>query len=137
MDSVSIEVLRKGNRRSPESIRGPDETPEIDSEEQQRPLLCRQCRLEITSRDLAIEVDGRHQHTFFNPAGILFEIGCFGDAPGCAVFGEATTYFAWFPGYAWRFALCRGCKEHLGWTFESSQSMGFYGLILNKLVEGD
>lgn len=25
---------------------------------------------------------------------------------------------SWFPGYAWRLAVCPQCGAHMGWTFE-------------------
>lgn len=79
------------------------------------------------------EIDGAHQHTFFNPAGIVFEIGCFTQANGCMAAGPPSTEFSWFKGFAWRYVLCSGCFTHLGWLFESSQS-SFHGLILKRLL---
>jgi len=98
-----------------------------------RAVLCRQCRAEITSQRHAIDVAGSHDHTFFNPAGIIFEIGCFGRADGCRVVGPPTTEFSWFAGHAWSYALCAGCKCHLGWFFQGSGA-GFFGLINKKLI---
>jgi hypothetical protein len=88
----------------------------------------------ITAHERAIEVESRHRHTFFNPHGILFEIGCFSTAPGCINNGIPTTEFAWFPGFAWRFSSCARCERHLGWHFLSEDN-GFWGLILNRLTE--
>ena len=101
-----------------------------------RVLRCRSCGHPVTSRDRAIEVAGGHRHTFFNPAGIVFELGCFAAAPGCAVAGIPTDEFSWFAGHVWRVALCGGCGRHLGWKFSSGDG-GFYGLILPQLVEDD
>ncbi|AMD91922.1 hypothetical protein [Desulfomicrobium orale] len=53
-------------------------------------------------------------------------------APGCRFEGEFTEAFTWFPGYAWRFALCAGCGTHLGWEFRDRTS-GFAGLIVTEL----
>jgi hypothetical protein len=91
----------------------------------------------VTSRDDAVEVAGKHRHTFFNPAGILFEIGCFGAASGCANEGTPTTEFSWFPGYAWRYSFCLACGAHLGWQFVSGDGPTFWGLVLSRLIEGD
>ncbi|MFW2368920.1 MAG: cereblon family protein [Desulforhopalus sp.] len=96
-------------------------------------IFCKACGLTVTSRDQKIGVQGSHRHTFFNPAGIVFELGCFAQAPGCSLAGEPTSEFTWFAGYVWSFALCRKCKAHLGWFFEKD-STTFYGLILAKLV---
>lgn len=69
-----------------------------------------------------------------NPSGIEFRFGCFDDAPGCGGWGESSTFFTWFSGYAWQIVLCRGCAIHLGWVFRSEGDV-FYGLLLDRLRE--
>jgi len=98
-------------------------------------ILCRACSHTITTGDQQIEVAGSHRHTFFNPVGIVYELGCFARAPGCSLAGEASAEFSWFAGYVWRIALCGKCGIHLGWRFQSAE-MSFYGLILSHLQSG-
>jgi hypothetical protein len=100
--------------------------------EEEKVVVCRDCRHPITTVDALRSIDGSRTHTFFNPIGIVFEIICFSAAPGCAIHGPASTNFSWFSGFTWRLALCRNCLAHLGWYFESSDSF-FFGLILQKL----
>jgi hypothetical protein len=102
-----------------------DETREREDEV----LRCRACEAEITREDERIEMSGAHAHTFVNPHGHVFEIGCFARAPGCAVLGPGSAFFSWFPGYAWRIAVCSQCRTHLGWSFGD-----FWGLILPRLA---
>ena len=98
-------------------------------------LLCLACGHPITSLRERISAGGAHQHTFANPAGFVFRIGCFGRAPGCVQSGPPPTLeHTWFPGRAWRCALCGGCRTHLGWAFQDGNS-GFFGLILDRLLE--
>ncbi|MBU1566977.1 MAG: hypothetical protein KJ630_15310 [Proteobacteria bacterium] len=97
-------------------------------------ICCLACGGVITARDQKIQVSGSHAHTFFNPAGIVFQLGCFQEAPGCQAFGETSSEFTWFPGHFWRIALCRQCRTHLGWLF-AMEGNTFYGLILTKLRE--
>jgi hypothetical protein len=97
-------------------------------------IWCRFCGSEVTGTDQKIAVHGSHTHTFFNPTGIVFELGCFSAAPGCRKAGEATSEFTWFAGHVWRIALCRRCNSHLGWFFEKGDQ-SFYGLILTKIRE--
>ena len=104
---------------------------ELDKEEY---LLCRHCHQIITSTAEMIEVQNSHQHTFVNPEGILFEIGCFGRAKGCWHVGYSTEVFSWFKGFRWRVAVCCKCFTHLGWLYTSFGNESFHGLILNCLV---
>src|SRR5512147_3085729 len=78
-------------------------------------LVCTQCRNLVTSRASAISMAGSHAHTFANPHGFEFRIGCFADAPGCQEVSEESAYWTWFPGFVWRVCVCRQCGMHLGW----------------------
>lgn len=97
-------------------------------------LLCRQCLQFITSKADMIEVQRSHWHTFANPEGILFEIGCFRKAKGCWYVGPAIKEFSWFTGFSWRVAICSKCLTHLGWLYTSFDDESFHGLILDRLV---
>jgi hypothetical protein len=97
-------------------------------------ILCRRCGHPITRPKDRTVVDGNYRHTFANPSGRVFEIGCFSDAQGCGSSGLYTDEFTWFRGYQWRLALCRACFVHLGWQFTAvGGSGGFWGLILDRL----
>lgn len=100
-------------------------------------ILCKACGHRITSIDYIISVGGQHRHTFTNPAGLTFEIGCFSHADGCYVYGVPTPHYTWFPGFSWCFAFCSRCATHLGWLYRSSLSgrEGFFGLIAARLIE--
>ena len=81
-----------------------------DEKEESRPseaIYCRTCGGVVTDKEQKVAVHGSHTHTFFNPAGIVFELGCFSAAPGCHSAGVASSEFTWFAGYVWRFSLCR------------------------------
>jgi hypothetical protein len=99
-------------------------------------LVCARCRGLVTSRASAISMSGSHAHTFANPHGIEFRIGCFADAPGCLEQGEESGYWTWFAGFTWQVCICRQCGEHLGWLFRSTDA-SFYGLILDRLLQAD
>jgi hypothetical protein len=124
-------LLQPGMLRRDEPAQMPDER---DLKKEERSILCRECLAEITSLESCIEVEGTHRHTFFNPYGLLFEIGCFSAAPGVVVSGKPTEEFSWFPGFLWQHALCASCGAHLGWMYSSANAT-FFGLILNRLLE--
>ncbi|MDJ0783351.1 MAG: cereblon family protein [Desulfosarcinaceae bacterium] len=107
----------------------------LESADPEAVILCRRCGHLITRPKYKIDVNGAHHHTFANPSGRVFEIGCFRSAEGCGPSGGWTDEFTWFRGHLWRLALCRACFVHLGWQFgPSSGSGGFWGLILNRLA---
>lgn len=110
-------------------------TDEVALEEPSREsyLRCRRCHQIITSTSEMIEASGCHQHTFVNPEGLLFEIGCFRKAIGCWYIGPATEEFTWFKGFQWKVAVCSRCLIHLGWFYVSSDNESFHGLIIDRL----
>ena len=119
----------------------PLDLPEIDEEDapddaaNDRHLVCAGCRNPITHSRYRTAREGQHRHVFFNPHGLVFEIGCFSQASGCLQAGRSTSEFTWFPGYAWQITLCSACTLHLGWRFQSEDGDGFYGFILSCLLE--
>ncbi|MBF0368668.1 MAG: hypothetical protein HQL52_04345 [Magnetococcales bacterium] len=116
----------------------PNHQEEPDQEEvhkEEEALCCRDCLQPITTLKERIEKDGKHQHTFFNPHGVVFRIGCFARAPGCVNVGELSGEFSWFRGTLWQISLCRQCQTHLGWRFSGQEGTLFFGLILARLVQ--
>jgi hypothetical protein len=105
-----------------------------EEERDERLILCRECLFPITREEARTSISGAFQHTFANPAGIVFTIGCFSTAEGCAYVGPASDEFTWFNGFAWRVGVCRGCLAHLGWYFAAPSGAAFWGLILDHLI---
>ena len=129
--------LKQPSDKAPGSAPMGGESPAaVDQTDSGSFLLCANCLHLITPRQAAISVNGAHRHTFANPHGLVFTIGCFQQAPGCGAASEATAEFSWFAGFYWRVAVCAACLSHLGWRF-SSDGSAFYGLILDRLVESD
>jgi hypothetical protein len=87
----------------------------------------------VTNDEARIAVDGAHSHRFTNPAGITYDVVCFASARGCYVEGEPTTDFTWFVGYAWSYAKCGSCHQHLGWYYQGASK--FFGLIADQLID--
>lgn len=124
-------LLQKYSRES--GRRGKPESEPVEEDTRDRPVLCRECRNLITFHHHKIEVDSSFRHTFFNPAGIVYEIGCFKEAKGCYIQGRGETEFSWFGNAVWKYAHCGVCLEHLGWHYTTSLT-SFYGLILSQLL---
>ena len=101
-------------------------------DEPTRWLECLHCKQKVTRTSDRVEVDGKHLHSFINPLGVIYRIGCFGSAVGVVEVGEASDDFTWFAGHVWRVAICLGCERHLGWGFHGGESQ-FYGLVLAQL----
>lgn len=102
-------------------------------EKTERSIRCGHCDFKITSPGHKMEFGGSFEHTFMNPDGRVFRIGCFEQAEGCFVTGESRSEWTWFQGYSWRVALCGQCMTHLGWSYESEKGGHFFGLILDAL----
>jgi hypothetical protein len=130
---MSTAFLLKNEHRQPAGSRQADDRVGA-REDPGRILVCAGCLHTITTASARIEVSGSHAHTFSNPHDFVFHIACFAAAPGCEAAGDPCTEFSWFPGCAWRVAVCRGCGEHLGWLFEGRDSR-FQGLIVDRLAE--
>ncbi len=116
-------------------IEGAMSNTEIDFEpEEESYIICRNCGNKITTLESMISVNGNHKHTFSNPAGIVYDIGCFSTADGCIIVGEPTADFTWFDGYSWSHSICSNCLFHMGWFYDSGSEI-FFGLIIDNLLE--
>ena len=126
--------------KSPMERQDKSQQPDVYDEDKQsgpnteKYIFCRQCFQVITSEVERIEVHGAHKHTFANPHGLVFEIGCFRSAAGCIYTGKPVADFTWFKGFKWQLAACGKCLVQMGWRFVSLGSEGFSGLILDRLV---
>ena len=107
---------------------------EVASRNEEAWDLCRNCRQRVTRPSEGIAVNGGHRHTFANPSGVVFEIGCFASVTGCGSVGPPSTDFTWFAGHTWRIVVCGRCGIHLGWLFNHQAGGGFWGLIVDRLT---
>lgn len=131
----SLRAARRKGEAAPAGGAAP--TPDVAAHESaRRALLCTACGHEVTHTEAAFSVAGSHAHTFMNPSGFVFEIACYREAPGATPAGSPSSEWSWFPAHAWRIALCRACRAHLGWTFQAEGPL-FYGLIRDRLTESD
>ncbi len=108
---------------------------EIEHAQTRRHLVCKLCRQRITRENSRIQINGAHKHAFFNPYGVVYEIGCFNAAMGLVRMATLSFEFTWFPGYAWQPVECRICRLHLGWLYKADDASSFFGLILDRLEE--
>lgn len=101
-------------------------------------ILCRACGARLTDAS-AVFAPSDAPLVFANPAGMVFELRAVRTAPGVRPLGERTTEATWFPGYAWRIALCAQCMNHVGWQYLSTDASAspteFFGLITREIVE--
>ncbi len=111
----SMPKARPETVRPPETVRNPVIRPTPIRRGRPCPLLS-YLPLEITRRELAMRIDGKHRHVFSTrTAGLRNRLLCLGEniIPG----GPKTDEFTWFPGYAWQAVGCSGCSSMLGWRY--------------------
>jgi hypothetical protein len=96
-------------------------------------ILCGNCGNIVTGPEQIITVNDHHKHTFLNPVGLIFQIGCFSHANGCLIDEQFTLENTWFAGFSWSISMCSDCLEHLGWFYQKDEHH-FFGLILDRLV---
>lgn len=132
---ATVYALRTKKQRSPGISTNSDTDSDLDPWHDDRWIVCRQCHTRITGAGQRITVEGSHKHTFANPSGVVFEIGCFRTTIGCALMGPPSTDFAWFAGHSWQIAICSSCQTHLGWLFRAPGGSNFFGLILDRIKE--
>ena len=130
-------ALRSKEERRASETPAPTTNDEREPKKEERHIVCRQCGQRLTRPSERIAVNGSHTHTFANPSGLVFEIGCFGMARGCAFIGSPSMEFPWFAGYSWQIAICSACQTHLGWLFQGTHGNQFFGFILDRLQEVD
>jgi hypothetical protein len=124
-------LQRDPGRGEPRVRLRPDEA---EREGAGRVLACAICAAEITTDAARMAVSGAHEHTFANPHGIVFRLGCFAAGTGLVAVGAPSAYFTWFPGHTWQAEHCASCGGHLGWLFRGADT-AFHGLILDRLAE--
>ena len=107
----------------------------FDLPEEER-LFCANCGHLVTLGRWRMAMNGAHEHTVFNPAGVVFTLHCFRDALGIRMIGPFSEEFSWFKGYAWQITLCAGCGTHVGWRYagEAEEPRGFFGFVKDRLT---
>jgi cereblon len=102
--------------------------------------LCRGCRAQISDGAAVFSPSGGPPvQVFTNPGGLVCQVLTLMRANGLMFLGPATSEYTWFPGYAWRIALCTQCTNHLGWRYEAlaagASPLDFFGLLVTALIE--
>jgi hypothetical protein len=97
-----------------------------DVERDESLVYCAVCDAVVARTGDRVVIGAGDLHTFVNPQGAVFELACFCRAEGATAIGEGTLEYTWFPGHAWRVAICRACGTQLGWRYDGASS--FWGL---------
>lgn len=95
-------------------------------------IRCIRCTHVIAHLDDRIEVMGSHLHEMTNPYGFTHMFGCYSEAPGVVISGQAIAADSWFSEFSWKLAQCGECDDHMGWIFERGLEC-FCGLIVSQL----
>ncbi len=128
-------ALRPKTERESSDLPESQVETDIEPDDGELWIVCRQCLQRLTRPGERTTVNGSHKHTFANPSGVVFEIGCYRMASGIALIGPPSYEFPWFAGHSWQIAICSTCQSHLGWLFSGQGGSQFFGLILDRLKE--
>ena len=134
---TTVYALRPRKNGEPLLHSSEETDSDFETSEEERWIICRQCRQRLTRPSERIQINGLHSHTFANPSGVVFEIGCFRMVSGLNFIGPPSHEFPWFAGHSWQIVICSACQTHLGWWFRGPGSNQFFGLILDHLREID
>ena len=137
LNFVTAYMLRSKDKPAFGQKTTPKAQPDAVPHETEKWIVCRQCQQRLTRPSERIEINGSHSHTFANPSGVVFEIGCFRIVTGLNYIGPPSYEFPWFTGRSWQIVICSICQIHLGWCFHGRDSNLFFGLILDRLHEID
>jgi hypothetical protein len=81
--------------------------------------LCAECGLPVAESGSLFKINGTHEHSYTNPAGVRCNFLTFLSCENILVDEELYREHSWFPAYGWRFLICRGCMNHLGWKYDA------------------
>ena len=113
-----------------------------DTEEEKQPpkFICAGCKSLVAFVSDIIQVgDIPVLSAQINPHGYVHEVITVCYAVNVLLYGSPVPADSWFPGYLWRYLICKTCHSHLGWSYHRPQEMKmtFAGLRRGSVLETD
>ncbi len=108
-----------------------------DDDKKRKNYHCSHCGTFITDSGALTAINGATEHSYVNPAGIRCNFKTFVYCENVVIHEDLFIEHSWFPGYGWRFLICKSCLLHLGWKYdavsESRPSDGFFGVLIDSV----
>ncbi|MCA1960208.1 MAG: hypothetical protein LDL33_05390 [Desulfomonile sp.] len=108
-----------------------------DNGKTRRKYYCAHCGAFITESGALLTVNHSTEHSYVNPAGVRCHFMTFVHCDNVVVDHELYVEHSWFPGYGWRFLICKICYQHLGWKYDAVtdavEPEGFFGVLLGSV----
>jgi len=108
-----------------------------DDDKKRKNYHCAQCGVFITQSGALVSINGSHEHSYVNPAGIRCNFMTFLASENSLALEDLYLEHSWFPGYGWRFLICESCFQHLGWQYEAVREavspLGFFGVLIDSV----
>lgn len=121
-------------RGNPQTVHNQRTNPSTILDETTPPPLryrCRHCQTPIAFVSDEIPVSDLGSHSIqVNPNGFVHEVITVRCTQSTRSLGNPIPADSWFPGYCWRYLVCDGCTEFVGWSYSRPMEihMTFAGL---------
>ena len=106
--------------------------------EDRKSYHCAHCGIFIAHGASLTAVNGAREHSYVNPAGVRCNFMTFSHCDNVLVHEDLYLEHSWFSGYGWRFLVCQGCFQHLGWKYdpvrENGRPDGFFGVLIESVT---
>ena len=123
--------LLRGNPNTPQGSQSEKSIPSQKLPQTPLRYRCRQCHSAIAFIADEIPVDDLGSHSIqINPNGFVHEVITVRCTQNTLSVGTPVPADSWFPGFYWRYLICDGCTEFLGWSYSKPMEtfMVFAGL---------
>ena len=98
---------------------------------------CKNCETPVAFEVDVIQIEDIPSDTAqVNPHGFIHEVITVRHVQNTLLYGNPVPADSWFPGFCWKYLLCKECMEFLGWSYSrpNELTMVFAGLSKENIL---